>query len=221
MSGSTTALDSTAGGTAALSSSSYAGIGPSYRGYSFTTGSGSPTWEISGIRLAMKLSSGSGSYSVTVGLYATSGNVPTGTALASATVSLSLTSSSAYQYLDTTALGAVATYAMASGTGYAIAVTSSSVLRWSYLNAGSTTSPGTAEGFGLLASIASSNGTSWGTTVNSPAFQLDVQATCFLRGTLILTRRGEVAVETLCAGNARISPRLALRPNENASGRRA
>ena len=141
MSGSVSVLDNTAAGTAVLHPSFYTGLSStSWRAYSFTTAASS-TWEIDGIRLALRASSAA-SYTISFRLYATSGGTPTGTVLASTSLSMSLVTTVGYQYLDATALGEVATYGMGAGGSYALVVSASSPsVRWSYLTTGAATPP--------------------------------------------------------------------------------
>jgi hypothetical protein len=203
MSGSITVLDNTNGGTTSATGTILTG-GSVMRAVVFQTDNTS-TWELRGLRLMIGSGTGDATYTLNVSLFATAfdaGNAawrPTGTALASVSLSLHFTFFYSYTYLDTATLGAVATTTMAGGTRYALTL------------GGPTTGPSlgnrfeaptASNGYSFVRSAQSStSGSTWSTSAAMPMLQMDVQATCFLRGTMILTPHGEVPVETLHEGD--------------------
>ena len=199
----TTVLDSTSDGTS-TSTVAAASVDTSYwRGAVFTAGNTSPTYEITGVRLGLDAPTSATTYSLTLSLYAVSGSTPSGSALASASFSVALTSTLSYTYLTGGTLGTLASASLTSGSAYALIVSATtSGARLNIAATDSSTAYTTADGFsgGGLANSTNS-GSSWGNLPFTPMLQLQTQATCFLRGTMILTPHGEVPVETLHEGD--------------------
>jgi hypothetical protein len=203
MSGSITVLDNTSGGTNSPTGTTPTG-GSAMRAVVFQTDNTS-TWEIRGLRLVVGSGVANATYTINVSLFATAfdaGNAawrPTGVALSSVSLSLSLTSAYRYASFDTATLGAVATTSMAGGTRYALVLGGPSTGP----SLGTISdAPTASNGYSFVRSARSSNsGSTWSTSDNTPLMTLDVQATCFLRGTMILTPHGEVPVETLQEGD--------------------
>jgi hypothetical protein len=208
----TTVLDNTAGGTTTFTGGQpFSGATTSYA-YSFTTGNAS-TWSIQSLRVAMANNDpdpmGMGSpddvaaHTLTISLFALAGDLtPTGAALATATYGYSVDGHGAYFLLGAVDLGSIASYTMAASTGYALAFNDVGAA----MSIGSMGDfPAAGSGFVVHDLLHSSDSTSWDSYGNAygvtPLFSLAVAPTCFLRGTLIMTSRGEVRVEALKAGD--------------------